>query len=146
VKEITSCPKDYNRLLSKLAAGSAGEGASARRKDVILDECLWTTQLFGRPLDRLPLGSPKGVSLAGVGEWLLDAASTEATLSCSSTVEFPKKPTANSFDENRPFTLHPSPFTRHPSPFTLHPSPFTLHPSLLLIMRSGSRVFKVIYF
>jgi hypothetical protein len=94
------------------------ETALRRAGKMIFDECLWTTQPAGRPLDRLPLGSPKGVSLAGAGESLLDRtgsweasgrpalegpargetsgreranASTEATLSCASTVEFPKK-------------------------------------------------------
>ena len=40
-----------------------------RRAD---EECLWNIQPAGRPLDRLSLGSPKGVSLAGAGESLLD--------------------------------------------------------------------------
>jgi hypothetical protein len=67
------------------------ETALRRAGKMIFDECLWTTQPAGRPLDRLPLGSPKGVSLAGAGELLFDASSTETTLSCSSTVEFGKK-------------------------------------------------------
>jgi riboflavin synthase len=49
----------YFRLLSKLADGGAGHGASARRRGVYME--------------------------------ILDESSTEATLSCSSTVEFRKK-------------------------------------------------------
>ena len=88
---MTPLLASFSILLSKLADGGAGHGALWRAEKMIFDECLWTTQPAGKPLDRLPLGSPKGVSLAGAGELLLDALSTEATLSCSSTVEFPKK-------------------------------------------------------
>jgi hypothetical protein len=77
------------RLLSKLAAGRAGEGAAARRKDdfqrVSMDHTAGR-EAAGSTAE----GSPKGVSLAGAGELLLDASSTEATLSCAAAVEFSK--------------------------------------------------------
>jgi hypothetical protein len=68
------------RLLSKLAAGRAGEGATARRQGVYMD--------------------------------ILDAASTEATLSCASAVEFSKKSSKGFIDDN----LHKSLADAHPTP------------------------------
>jgi 3-dehydroquinate dehydratase-1 len=59
LEQVQKLCSGENRLLSKFAAGSAGEGASAHRQ--------------------------------GVYKKVLDAASTEATLSCPSVVEFSKK-------------------------------------------------------
>ena len=97
------------RLLSKLADGSAGDGASAHREDDFRRVSMEHTASREIAVSTA-VRSPKGVSLAGAGESLLTRklgsfgtacfikprqgranASTEATLSCSSTVEFGKR-------------------------------------------------------
>jgi hypothetical protein len=74
-----------NRLLSKLADGGAGHGASARRPAVY--KLLLEFPEAGKLREGLLVG-PAGARRAGASE---PNASTKATLSCASTVEFRKK-------------------------------------------------------